>query len=140
MLARVLATELEFGDSMGLRGELGAGKTTLVRWLVMALGGGCKQVSSPSYTLQNEYELPHGKIVEHWDLYRLQELPPELTEPPEGSTLRFIEWPEKAPGLVDSLSLVVELAATETGEREVHFSGPLAVRVEQAVADELAKG
>jgi len=136
----VLAAEVHFGHSVGLCGELGAGKTTLVRWLVKALGGRIEQVCSPSYTLQNEYELPNDRVVEHWDLYRLRELPEELNEPPEGNTLRVIEWPEKAPRLVEDLWLVVELTASETGDREVQCRGPLAARVEQAVADELVKG
>jgi tRNA threonylcarbamoyladenosine biosynthesis protein TsaE len=139
-LARVLAAEIRFGDSVGLRGDLGAGKTTLVSWLVEALDGRCSHVCSPSYTLQNEYKLPYGRLVEHWDLYRLRELPAELNEPPGENTLRVIEWPEKVPGLMDHLSLIVELTASEAGDRKVRFDGALASKVERAVADEFLRG
>jgi len=136
----VLAAEVRFGDSIGLRGDLGAGKTTLVSLLVEAMEGQRSQVCSPSYTLQNEYNLPDGGIVEHWDLYRLRELPAELSEPPGENTLRVIEWPEKAPGLIDHLSLIVELTASETGDREVRFGGPRASEMGRAVADEFLRG
>ncbi len=121
---------------MGLKGDLGAGKTTLVRYLVEELGGSAGHVASPSFTLQNEYVVGSGRRVEHWDLYRLREAPEELAEPPTQETLRVIEWPERAPLLLHELQLVLEITAGEQNERIVQYSGPQASQVQGAVESE----
>ncbi len=125
-LADQLAKVVSGGQVIGLQGDLGAGKTTLVRFLVGTLGGDEKDVSSPSFTLENEYATAHGQIIQHWDLYRLQLLPAELLEPPGPTVIRIVEWPDKIPGYVDTLDLVVLIRAVESGVREVSFSGPAA--------------
>jgi tRNA threonylcarbamoyladenosine biosynthesis protein TsaE len=116
------------GLSIGLCGDLGAGKTTLVRFLVCALGGSEGQVSSPSFALQNEYRIAEGLSVEHWDLYRLRDLPTELLEPPGRDMIRIVEWPDKIPGCTQMLDLVLLLCVQEAGERVVKFSGQEAER------------
>jgi tRNA threonylcarbamoyladenosine biosynthesis protein TsaE len=127
-LAERLATACGGGISIGLCGDLGAGKTTLVRFLVWALGGSEGQVSSPSFALQNEYRLTSGLSVEHWDLYRLRDLPMELLEPPGRDVIRIVEWPDKVPGYTQSLDLVASFSVQETGDRMVKFSGTEAQR------------
>ena len=103
-IAAAVATILRGGLSIGLRGELGAGKTTFVRYLITAAGGDSRAVASPTYTLQHEYPLPSGLTVEHWDLYRLTSLPLELEEAPGAKIVRLIEWPEKCPEVLSSLT------------------------------------
>lgn len=80
-----------------LFGDLGGGKTTLVRGLVAALPGGDEaEVASPSFTLCNEY--PTRPPMLHADLYRLSEgsaLPEELEEAADGHVLLALEWPER---------------------------------------------
>ena len=126
-LARRLAAALHGGVTIGLRGGLGAGKTTLVRYLVEALGGNSVEVASPSYTLQHEYRLPRGEgkphVIEHWDLYRLSTMPEELYEPPEGGVVRLIEWPERCPELADSLDGSVDISLDANGTRHVTLGG-----------------
>lgn len=139
-LAKVLQMTLQFGCSIGLRGELGAGKTTLVRCLVGALGGNPAQVSSPSFTLQNEYLVPAGRKIEHWDLYRLSAAPDELYEPPEATTLRIVEWPDRAPTVLDDLCLIAEISVGEDGGRYVHFQGPDSVLVMKEVLRIFGRG
>jgi tRNA threonylcarbamoyladenosine biosynthesis protein TsaE len=83
-----------------LSGELGAGKTTLARGLLQALGER-GPVRSPTYALVAEYE-PPGHRVLHLDLYRLND-PDELAalglaDQLAGSTLWLIEWPQRAAG------------------------------------------
>lgn len=95
LFAKRLAGTVVGGTVIGLSGALGAGKTTLVRYLVQALGGSADDVSSPSYTLEYQYDLSSGVLIEHWDLYRVSELPDELLEAPSSNTIRLIEWPEK---------------------------------------------
>lgn len=93
--ANRLAKELRWGWVIGLVGELGAGKTTLVRYLCTALGSSVP-VSSPTFTLAHEYPANDGQNIEHWDLYRLSgEAPEELFEPPSSDSLRIIEWYDK---------------------------------------------
>ncbi len=88
---------------MGLRGDLGLGKTTLARGLVAALPGGERaEFSSPSFTLCNSY--PTTPPVLHADLYRLPDgcgLPDELADELDtwdeaaGRALLLLEWPER---------------------------------------------
>lgn len=79
-----------------LRGNLGAGKTTFTQALVKKLGSG-DNVSSPTYSIVNEYDTPKGKVF-HFDLYRLtteQEVfETGIEEYLENGFLNIIEWPE----------------------------------------------
>jgi len=122
ILAREFAEVVRSGDSVGLSGDLGAGKTTFVRYLIGAMGGNVGEVSSPSYTLQHEYKLPSGLVIEHWDLYRLRETPDELREPPAAGVVRLLEWPERCPGLNTSLSLHCAFIVRDDGAREVEIA------------------
>lgn len=93
-LARELAESLPPGALLLLVGPLGAGKTTLTRELVAALGSHA-QVSSPTYTLIHEYPTPQGTVV-HIDAYRLpradalQEL--GLDDYLERARMVVVEW------------------------------------------------
>lgn len=81
---------LKGGMTVGLAGDLGAGKTTFVRYLAAALSI-TESVTSPTFVLQHEYRFPEG-VLEHWDLYRLSAIPEELWEPVQDSQIRLIEW------------------------------------------------
>src|SRR5262245_50810345 len=102
-LAIDIANSLEGGDFVTLSGDLGAGKTTLVRTLIRYLAGDpAIEVPSPTFTLMQAYELPQFPLV-HTDLYRLSG-PAELTELgfddlPEGVVV-LLEWPDRADGLL----------------------------------------
>ena len=135
ILAELLAPSCREGLSLGLCGDLGAGKTTFVRYLVKALGCSAESVSSPSFTLENEYRLPSGQVVEHWDLYRLKTLPIELLEPPAKGVLRIVEWPDRIEGFVDSLELVVSLRVTSGEAREIVLSGIKAAGLTELTRD-----
>lgn len=112
LFAARIARTIVGGSVIGLSGDLGAGKTTLVRYLVEALGGNAEDVSSPSYTLEYQYKLAGGLLIEHWDLYRVSELPGELMEAPCDTTIRLIEWPEQCQwyegGIDRHIKIVVE--------------------------------
>lgn len=126
-IAEALAPALRGGLVVGLSGDLGAGKTTFVRYLIAAAGGDTRAVSSPTYTLQHEYPLPSGLTVEHWDLYRLTVLPMELEESPSRATVRLIEWPEKCPEVLPYLTCHMRFSHVgeegEGGRRVLEVSG-----------------
>lgn len=93
ILAKILATT-PVPPSLLLQGDLGSGKTTLVRGLVESLpGSNMAEVSSPSFNIFNLY--PTTPLVAHFDLYRLEGMPPdealfEHLDDPE--TLVVVEW------------------------------------------------
>lgn len=79
-----------------LKGNLGAGKTTFTQFLLKELGS-ADEVSSPTYSIVNEYNSPKGKIF-HFDLYRLKNKEEAfdfgIEEYLENGFLSIIEWPE----------------------------------------------
>jgi tRNA threonylcarbamoyladenosine biosynthesis protein TsaE len=127
-LAQHVARSLSPGTTVALCGPLGAGKTTLTRELVRALGG-IDPVSSPTFVLEHEYRTTSGVVVCHWDLYRLAESPPELSEPPGPAEIRLVEWAYKVPAIVATADLTVTLQISVTGDvltRSVLLQGRLA--------------
>lgn len=85
------------------QGEMGAGKTTLIKSLCESLGVE-DEVSSPTYALVNEYESPSG-IIYHFDLFRLKSIEEALDLGIEdylnSGSLCLIEWPELILSLLD---------------------------------------
>lgn len=81
-----------------LHGNLGAGKTTWVKYLVSHLGGDARQVDSPTFSIVNTYEV-NGNQIHHFDLYRLESLEEiediGFMEYIDSGNLCIIEWPEK---------------------------------------------
>ncbi len=99
-LGEDLAMALRAGDAIALRGDLGAGKSTLARALIRALADDTGlEVPSPTFTLVQSYELPACPVL-HADLYRVED-ESELEEiglsPLPEATLLLVEWPERAP-------------------------------------------
>lgn len=102
--AAEVAGRLAPGAVLLLTGDLGAGKTTFVQALARAYGVG-RMVTSPTFTLANEYRLPAGGVLVHFDLYRLAS--PEgvydlgLEDALERGARVAIEWPERAQAVLD---------------------------------------
>jgi tRNA threonylcarbamoyladenosine biosynthesis protein TsaE len=118
-----IAERLEPGDVVLLSGELGTGKTTLVRGACRALGVP-GPVTSPTFTIGQQYG--GGRLpVSHLDLYRLQTLEgedPALLEDylrPEG--VAFVEWPAAGSGRLDRPALEVRLAHLDEERRRVEI-------------------
>lgn len=106
-----------------LKGDLGAGKTTLVQLIMHALGWQGR-VKSPSYSLIEPYELADLKIY-HLDLYRVQQ-PQELYfmglhDLLAEKALFFIEWPERLDTMAiePTLTLCLEMIPQEEGARQL---------------------
>jgi tRNA threonylcarbamoyladenosine biosynthesis protein TsaE len=119
-LARLLlAADLQEPFIVGLTGDLGAGKTTLVGGLLAALGHE-GPARSPTYSLIEPYRLA-GRDVYHCDLYRLRD-PEELEDLGlrdllAGSSVLLVEWPERAGERLREPDLQLHLEYTESGRQ-----------------------
>jgi tRNA threonylcarbamoyladenosine biosynthesis protein TsaE len=118
-----LAAGLEPGDVVLVSGELGAGKTTLIRGACRALGV-TDRVTSPTFTIGQRYA---GRTpVSHLDLYRLEGLDdedPALLDDYLGpDTVAFIEWPQLAGPELDRVTARVSIRHAGGDEREIEVS------------------
>ena len=127
-LGAKLAAGLGPGDVVVIGGELGAGKTTLIRGACRALGVE-GPVTSPTFTIGQRYE---GRVpVSHLDLYRLGGLegedPALLEDYLDPASVAFVEWPAVArPQLAGRRLVEVRIAHLEGDRRRVEMSGPAA--------------
>ncbi|MGE5027261.1 MAG: tRNA (adenosine(37)-N6)-threonylcarbamoyltransferase complex ATPase subunit type 1 TsaE [Betaproteobacteria bacterium] len=115
-----LAKVLKPGLMIALSGDLGSGKTALVRAMLRALGYSGK-VKSPTYTLVEFYVISRLYLY-HFDFYRFND-PDEWHEAGfreyfNENSVCFVEWPEKAGGLLPSPDLGIFLEIREPG-REI---------------------
>jgi tRNA threonylcarbamoyladenosine biosynthesis protein TsaE len=97
-IGRLLGASLKGGEVIALYGDLGTGKTVLVRGLAAGLGAPAGQVSSPTFVLINEYT---GRVrLTHADLYRMDQPAAVdelgLWERADGTSVLAIEWAENA--------------------------------------------
>jgi tRNA threonylcarbamoyladenosine biosynthesis protein TsaE len=124
-LGASLGAELQPGDVVLLYGELGAGKTAFVRGLAQAIGASPDEVSSPTFTLVQEYAGPRATLY-HVDLYRLE--PKEvddlgLDELVSTDAIVAIEWAERWESRPDDVTEVwIEEAGDE--KRSIRVNRP----------------
>ena len=123
-IAETIAEILPAPRVVVLRGELGAGKTTLVKgWLAAVGAARPEEVTSPTFTLVHEYDGRSGKVY-HLDLYRLEterELASlgleEMAADP--GALVLVEWGEKFQSVLDRADAEVAMAHLEGEERSL---------------------
>ena len=114
-----LALKLSFPCIIFLQGDLGAGKTTLIRGFLRGLGY-TESVKSPTYTLVEEYDFGDNCIY-HFDLYRISH-PEELEsigmrEYFHQNAIVFIEWPENGEGFLPGADLLLTLKEVPEGRK-----------------------
>jgi len=125
---RRLGALLRPGDLIGLSGPLGAGKTTLARGILAALGHQ-GEVASPSFPIVITYDPPAVRLpVWHVDLYRIED-PEELAElgleEAVGDAALLVEWPERLPVAWPEM-LQLRLEPDEAGGRVLTGRSPTA--------------
>jgi len=118
-----LIEQLKLGHVVTLTGDLGAGKTTLVRGMIQSVLGDI-EVPSPTYTLVQTYDMPNFELW-HCDMYRLE-------QPDDGYELGLmdafedavclIEWPDKLGSLIPEEALAIDIQFEGEG-RKVTLTG-----------------
>ena len=138
-----LARWLSHGDVLALVGDLGAGKTAFTQGLARGLGI-TAPVTSPTFTLINEYRTANGILLQHVDCYRANDAPLEmwdagLTELLASEDIVVIEWADRIRGLLpaDYIEITFDylnedgrrLRFLAYGERYVNLLEQVAVRL-----------
>ena len=128
--ARLAAQPALRNSFIELHGDLGAGKTTLVRHLLRALGVQGR-IKSPTYAVVEPHETPDGLQAWHFDFYRFSD-PREWEDAGfrdvfASPGLKLAEWPEKAGALLPRADLVIHIDAQADGTRRVSLQAPTAI-------------
>ena len=134
-LGQELASTLESGDVVALIGDLGAGKTRLVKSVAAACGVPLDQVNSPTFTLIQEYE---GRLLlRHCDTYRLRN-PDEffelgLDELFATDGVAFVEWANRVEDDLPADRLVISITIDSPTHRsfELQSTGPRSAKILQ---------
>ena len=107
---------------LAFHGEMGAGKTTFIHALCEAMGVK-GTISSPTFSIINQYTTLTGNTIYHMDLYRLKDEYEAINAGVEdclysGNTC-LVEWPEKAPGIFPENTLHVSITMLDTTTRKI---------------------
>lgn len=126
-LSSVAKQLIEFASTAKIfvfEGDMGAGKTTFIKKLCGALGV-TDVVSSPTYSIVNEYESPNGQVF-HFDFYRIKDIQEAYDLGYEeyfyGGGICLIEWPERVEELLPEDYIKVEISVVDENERLFSFS------------------
>jgi tRNA threonylcarbamoyladenosine biosynthesis protein TsaE len=127
---RQLGQQLAGGAVIELVGDVGAGKTTLTKAIGAGLGVD-DDIQSPSFTISRTYELPDGRVLAHYDFYRLHdagimthELHDSVNDP---KTITIIEWADIVTDVLpeDRLQIVITPASETARQLAVKATGPM---------------
>ncbi|MBB4036385.1 tRNA threonylcarbamoyladenosine biosynthesis protein TsaE [Dysgonomonas hofstadii] len=127
-LDKINEAAIEFIKAMGdntvfaFRGEMGAGKTTLIKAICENLGVS-DTINSPTFAIINEYRSDSGELIYHFDFYRINKIEEAFDFGYEdyfySGSLCFIEWPEKIESLLPKDTVNVYIKASEGGSRDI---------------------
>ena len=124
--AETIAQKLNFGNTILLFGDMGAGKTTFTKSLLKALGVK-STVTSPTFTIVNQYNVKGGKI-NHFDMYRLEDESEAIEIGLEEmlndkQSINIVEWPQKASYILPHNCIHVSINILGENEREFLVEG-----------------
>ena len=124
---RLIKDKMRAGFCVGLIGDLGAGKTTLVKAIAEQLGVS-EAVSSPTFTIAKLYEIgfKNSTILQHIDLYRLEKASDADAEEvldmvTRDDAITFVEWPEKVRPVLDKMNLLIKITPLGEESRKVEI-------------------
>ena len=120
-ISQLIVDKIKTIKTIMLRGELGSGKTTLVKSVLKKMGVN-EGVTSPTFSIVNEYDFA-GNIIYHFDLYRIENIE-ELDvigfeEYIYSQNIIFIEWPEIVLNKINLKYLDIEIMYLVEDEREI---------------------
>ena len=115
-----LARQLRWGQVVALQGDLGAGKTVISRGVASGLGI-TEPVTSPTFTVAQEYKTPDGHWLYHLDMYRIDDemsaiafgIEEYLFSP---SAITLVEWPERIAKLLEGKKSCITIHITHEGD------------------------
>ena len=144
-LGVALGQRLCAGDVVELVGELGAGKTRLVRGIAQGAGHDPDLVSSPTYVLFNEYQSPGAATILHIDAYRMgsaDEIHEAGYDHAAPGAIILIEWADRLAGALEPGALRIEIEhAPDVADTSRNFRftcpQPMRERLAPAIADSL---
>ncbi len=130
-LGSINQTARQFIDYIGDRtvfafnGKMGAGKTTFIKAICEVIGVK-ETVNSPTFSIVNEYEAADGRIIYHFDCYRINNVQEALDLGAEeylySGNLCFIEWSENIAPLLPDTIVNVEIEEIENGKRKINIA------------------
>lgn len=113
------------GKKLLFYGPMGAGKTTLIKELCKQLGSK-DEISSPTFSLVNEYRTDDGSALFHFDFYRIEDEDEAydigLEDYFESDAWCFIEWPQNIENLLPLNATKIQLAILEDGRRSIQLN------------------
>ncbi|WP_299667380.1 tRNA (adenosine(37)-N6)-threonylcarbamoyltransferase complex ATPase subunit type 1 TsaE [uncultured Polaribacter sp.] len=108
-----------------LYGEMGVGKTTLIKEICSQLGV-FDTISSPTFSLVNEYQTSKNETIFHFDFYRIEDeeeaLDMGIEEYLYNDNWCLIEWPENVENLLPLESVEIHLSTLENGQRNIKLT------------------
>ena len=139
-----VANLLENDDVVVLCGDLGAGKTHLTKGIAEGLGI-ASDITSPTFNIMRQYDCDGGKVLCHWDLYRLDEIE-QLDDVDfygmlESGCITVIEWGDRFPEALPDDYLKVSISLDSATERtlEIEGIGARGLALEQRLASMIAE-
>lgn len=126
--AREFLKQLQDYKVFAFSGELGAGKTTFISSLCKVLRVQ-ETVSSPTFSIIQEYSTEDGDSIYHMDLYRIKSneeaIDAGIEDCLESHKICFVEWPEKAPEIFPENTIFTDIQIVSENERKLLINFPL---------------